>query len=84
MKKRIFELLDQLYEDQKCRLQRVGESILPNVTSDDLLQPMDFSMLEENPIFRFEEGVLSGVGEARAAIFALFSEETRRCEFDKD
>lgn len=76
MKKKIFELLDQLYENQKSRLQNLGESILPNVTSDDLLQPMDFSVLEENPIFRFEEGVLSGLGEARAAILALFSEES--------
>ena len=37
---------------------------------------MDFADLEEHPIFRFEEGVLSGLGEARAAIFALFSEES--------
>lgn len=76
MKKKIFKILDQLYENQKSRLQNVGESILPNVTSDDLLQPMDFADLEEHPIFRFEEGVLSGLGEARAAIFALFSEES--------
>ncbi|WP_348662994.1 hypothetical protein [Chlamydia vaughanii] len=75
MKSKINKLLDKLCEDQKSRLQSVGESIVPNLTSDDVLQPMDFSVLEENPFFRFEEGVLSGLGEARAAILALFAEE---------
>ncbi|BAE81027.1 conserved hypothetical protein [Chlamydia felis Fe/C-56] len=75
MKNKIHELLNQLYENQKSRLQAVGEQIVPNLTSDDVLQPMDFSILEENPCFRFEEGVLSGLGEARAAILALFSDE---------
>ncbi|ASD30846.1 hypothetical protein [Chlamydia abortus] len=75
MKNKIHELLNQLYENQKSRLQNVGEQIIPNLTSDDVLQPMDFSLLEENPLFRFEEGVLSGLGEARAAILALFADE---------
>ncbi|QXE26885.1 hypothetical protein [Chlamydia buteonis] len=75
MKNKIHELLNRLYENQKSRLQNVGEQIIPNLTSDDVLQPMDFSLLEENPFFRFEEGVLSGLGEARAAILALFSDE---------
>ncbi|ANH78791.1 hypothetical protein [Candidatus Chlamydia sanziniae] len=75
MKNKIIELLNQLYEDQKIRLQKIGEEILPNLTSDDLLQPMDFSELEENSFFRFEEGVLSGIGEVRAAILALFKHQ---------
>ncbi|ADZ18090.1 MULTISPECIES: hypothetical protein [Chlamydia] len=75
MKNKIHELLNQLYENQKSRLQNMGEQIIPNLTSDDVLQPMDFSLLEENPFFRFEEGVLSGLGEARAAILALFADE---------
>ncbi|CAG9045953.1 hypothetical protein NVRI1_00289 [Chlamydia abortus] len=75
MKNKIHELLNQLYENQKSRLQNVGEQIIPNLTSDDVLQPMDFSLLEENPLFRFEEGVLSGLGEARAVILALFADE---------
>ncbi|EPJ32238.1 hypothetical protein CP082626L3_1036 [Chlamydia psittaci 08-2626_L3] len=75
MKNKIHELLNQLYENQKSRLQNVGEQIIPNLTSDDVLQPMDFSLLEENPLFRFEEGVLSGLGEARAALLALFADE---------
>lgn len=49
MKNKIHELLNQLYENQKSRLQNMGEQIIPNLTSDDVLQPMDFSLLEENP-----------------------------------
>ncbi|WP_100934139.1 hypothetical protein [Candidatus Chlamydia corallus] len=75
MKNKIITLLDQLYEDQKLRLQQLGEEIIPNLTPEDLLQPMDFPELEGNPFFRFEEGVLSGIGEVRAAILAVLSEE---------
>ncbi|AAD19139.1 hypothetical protein CpB1040 [Chlamydia pneumoniae TW-183] len=75
MKNKIVTLLDQLYEDQESRLQKLGEEIVPNLTPEDLLQPMDFPQLEGNPAFRFEEGVLSGIGEVRAAILAALSQE---------
>ncbi|SPN74107.1 hypothetical protein C10C_0974 [Chlamydia serpentis] len=75
MENKIIILVNQLYENQKSRLQQVGEKIVPNLTSEDLLQPMDFPELEENPYFRFEEGVLSGMGEVRAAILAMLSQQ---------
>ena len=68
------QLLDELYECQRSKVQELGETLVPNLTSDDVLQPMDFAELEENPAFRFEEGVLSGIGEARAALRAFFVE----------
>lgn len=41
----------------------LGTTIVPGLTKEDLLQPMDYDELEENPSFRFEEGVLNGIGE---------------------
>lgn len=75
MKNKILSLLDHLYDHQSRKLLREGEKIIPNLTSDDVLQPMDFPQLEEDPMFRFEEGVLFGLGEARAAIVALLANE---------
>ncbi|AEB41066.1 hypothetical protein [Chlamydia pecorum] len=74
MKNKLIQLLDELYECQREKVQELGEELVPHLTSDDVLQPMDFAELEENPAFRFEEGVLSGIGEVRAALRAFFAE----------
>ncbi|MFS8563325.1 MAG: hypothetical protein LVR00_02945 [Rhabdochlamydiaceae bacterium] len=47
-----------------------AERLIPNITEDDLLQPNDFPLLEANPHFRYEEGVLEGLLTARMAYLA--------------
>lgn len=66
----LIELLNFLFEKQKEKVFALGKKIIPHMTLEDLLQPMDFPMLETNPLFRFEEGLLMGIGEARAALLA--------------
>ena len=56
--------------------------MVTGLTKDDLLQPMDYSELEESPCFRFEEGVLNGIGEVRAALYSFFSDQ-EDCVFEK-
>nr|WP_213318927.1 hypothetical protein [Chlamydiifrater volucris] len=63
-------LLEVLIEKQSEKVRIIGEAIVPMITSEDLLQPMDFPELENHAIFRFEEGVLCGLKEALAAIRA--------------
>ncbi len=63
--------LNELIEQQEKKLLALGRSIVPNVTLDDLLQPNDFPTLENNPYFRYEEGVLHGFQAAKAALLAL-------------
>ena len=75
MKNKIFELLNHLYADQEQRLMALGTSRIPGLTKEDLLQPMDYDELEGDPQFRFEEGVLNGIGEARAALYSFFSDQ---------
>ncbi|AAF39104.1 hypothetical protein C6H88_01220 [Chlamydia muridarum str. Nigg] len=86
MKNKIFELLNHLYSKQEKRLMTLGTSMVPELTTEDLLQPMDYDELEGNPSFRFEEGVLSGIGEVRAALYSFFSdqEDSMREEFSSD
>lgn len=65
------KLFEELIEGQKKKLMRCAEALIPNITEDDLLQPNDYPILENNPLFRYEEGVLEGLYTALAAWRAL-------------
>ncbi len=67
-------LFDELVKAQKEKVRKCADQIVPNLTSDDLLQPNDFPELENHPYFRYEEGVLEGLLTARMAYLA-FSQE---------
>lgn len=66
--KKILEELNRMIEQQEKRVADLGRSIIPNLTSEDLLQPMDFQELENHPPFRYQEGVLQGMHSAKSAI----------------
>ncbi len=66
-------LLDERIAQQKKKLLATAQRIVPGVIEDDLLQPNDFPALEFHPYFRYEEGVLAGLYEARSALAALIS-----------
>jgi hypothetical protein len=61
------KIFDELIELQRIKVKKCAESIIPNLTEDDLLQPNDFPLLENNPYFRYNEGVLEGLMTARMA-----------------
>jgi hypothetical protein len=67
------EIFDALIELQQKKIRQCADSILPNLTEDDLLQPNDFPQLESNPFFRYNEGVLEGLMSARMAYLAFSS-----------
>ncbi len=60
--------LEDLVDYQRQRLFVLGRQFVPHLTPDDLLQPNDFPELENNPIFRYEEGVLAGVIAAQISL----------------
>ena len=63
-------LFDELVEGQRKKLFKFAQGIVPLITADDLLQPNDFPELEQQPLFRYEEGVLEGLLTARMAYLA--------------
>lgn len=71
------KLFDELVEGQRKKLLIFAQKLIPYATSDDLLQPNDFPELEQNPLFRYEEGILEGLLTARMAYLA------RRRELEK-
>lgn len=70
MKKSLEQLFDELLELQEKKLLKLASEIIPNVTSDDILQPNDYSELESHPFFRYEEGVLKGIHAAKMAVIS--------------
>jgi hypothetical protein len=66
----IAEIIDELVKGQIKRMHEFSKKIYPMITPDDLWQPNDFPLLEENPYFRYEEGVLAGLLQSKAALLA--------------
>lgn len=71
----IEQLLLELVEMQHKRVLSCGRQMIPNLTTDDILQPNDFVILENNPVFRYEEGVLAGIQTVQTALRALAAEK---------
>ncbi len=68
------KLFEELIEQQQKKVFRLAQEIIPNITGDDVLQPNDYPQLENNPYFRYEEGVLEGLQVARMAFLAQIRE----------
>lgn len=64
------KIFNEMIEAQRSKLFSYAQRIIPTVTQDDLLQPNDFPALEQHPVFRYEEGVLSGLLAAQVAYLA--------------
>ena len=64
------ELFEELIAAQRAKNLILARRILPHLTEDDILQPNDFPVLEANPHFRYEEGILEGLMTAQAALRA--------------
>lgn len=64
-------LLHEMIDQQRQTLLRCGRQLVPNLVEDDLWQPNDFPVLENNPQFRYEEGILAGYMAVQMALRAL-------------
>lgn len=61
-------LIGEMIEEQKQLLLNLGRKRIPSLTPEDLLQPNDYPALEEDPIFRYEEGILAGLQSVQVAL----------------
>lgn len=68
------KVITEIIAQQKKQLRKVAEQFVPNITEEDLLQPNDFEVLEYNPLFRYEEGVLHGMLSIQSALLAKMKE----------
>jgi len=70
MKQQLEALFNELIDLQEKKLLSYAAKIIPNITTDDILQPNDYPELENHPFFRYEEGVLKGLHSAKMAVLA--------------
>lgn len=62
--------IEEMIVHQEKVLFDCGRRLIPTLTTEDILQPHDYPLLELNPHFRYEEGVLSGLMTVHAALKA--------------
>jgi len=70
MMQQLEALFNELIDLQEKKLLSYAATIIPNITTDDILQPNDYPELENHPFFRYEEGVLKGLHSAKMAVLA--------------
>lgn len=63
-------LLKEMIDHQRSKLLKIASRYIPNISHEDLLQPFDYPVLENNPTFRYEEGVLQGLKMVEMALLA--------------
>lgn len=63
-------LLQEMIDLQQAKVLSSARRILPDLTTDDILQPNDFPDLENHPHFRYEEGILEGLRSVQMALRA--------------
>ncbi len=73
-------LMNEVVEGQKKQLLSFGRQFVPTLTSEDMLQPNDYPVLEYHPQFRYEEGVLAGMQSLQMALQAIKSQCPERFE----
>ncbi len=70
----IEQLLTEIEQAQTGKLLECGRRFIPSLTTEDVLQPNDYPLLEAHPLFRYEEGILSGIHTVRMALLAYKNE----------
>ncbi len=66
--------LEAMCSRERAKLLIFAKRILPQLTSDDILQPQDYPELEHSPEFRYAEGVCIGLETALSTLYAMRSE----------
>ncbi len=69
----IEELLQSMIQKQQQKVLNVANSILPNVTHEDIRNPQDFPALFDDAVFNYEDGILTGYLSVQMALRSYFS-----------
>lgn len=62
------ETLEEMVQLQHKKVMKVAEGIVPNITPEDLRNPQDFIALNDDPVFNYEDGILTGYLSAQIAL----------------
>ena len=62
------ELIQKLIEHQQTKVLNVAREIVPDLTSEDILNPQDFPNLVADTLFNYEDGILTGYLTVQTAL----------------
>jgi len=62
------QILEGMVAHQREKLLKVARELVPDATPEDLRNPQDFSELLNDPLFNYEDGLLTGLLSAQAAL----------------
>ena len=65
--------MQNMIDKQQQKVLQVANSILPNVTSEDIRNPQDFPALFNDAVFNYEDGILTGYLSMQMALRSYFS-----------
>ena len=66
----IDRLLDEMIEQQRRKVLRIGQALVPGLTSEDVLNPDGYPALDGSGQFNYEDGLLGGLLSAQMALRA--------------
>lgn len=64
------QVIEEVIDYHRKKILDFARRIIPHITPEDLLQVNDFPELENNPEFRYEEGMLAGILTLQMALQA--------------
>jgi hypothetical protein len=67
-------LLDSLHRHQCEKARKIASHHVPNVTSEDLLNPDNFPTIISDPHFMYEDGLAAGILSAKIAVRSTLKE----------
>ena len=56
----IAQLLQEMVEHQQAKVLKVARELVPDATPEDIRNPQDFPELSTDPLFNYEDGILTG------------------------
>ena len=62
------KLLNSMISRQREKVLRLAREMLPDLTPEDIRNPQDFPQLLRDPVFNYEDGILTGYLSVESAI----------------
>lgn len=61
-------MLKEMIAQQHQKLLKLSQEIIPDITPEDMRNPQDFPELINDPIFNYEDGILTGYLSVQMAL----------------
>ena len=64
-------LIEEMIKQQETKVLKIAREILPHTTPEDIRNPQDFSELNNDIKFNYEDGILTGYLSMKVALLRI-------------